>query len=282
MSISNRQAGKLSGKIALVTGAGRGIGEAVARKLAGEGARVLAVDLDPEPVEEAAASLRGAGHEVVAMTGDVAAPEFGSRAMAMVLETFGGLDILVNNAGYIWNTTIQNTTDQQWQAMLEVHASGPFRLLRAAAPYFREQSKRESGEERPRHRKVVNISSVSGTSGAATQVAYASAKAAVVGLTKTLAKEWGRYKVNVNCVAFGYIDTRLTQVWEGEAATIDVRGQRLKVGFDRRVAEAMEPAIALGRKGTVEEAAGAVYLFCIPESDYITGEVLVCGGGSRG
>jgi 3-oxoacyl-[acyl-carrier protein] reductase len=190
------------------------------------------------------------------------------------------MDILVNNAGYVWNTTIQNTTDEQWEAMLDVHVTAPFRILRVAAECFREQSRREAGSRETRRRKVVNISSISGVGGEPTQVAYSTAKAGVIGLTKSLAKAWGRYGVNVNCVAFGFIETRLTQAWEGEPATIEVKGRKLKVGFDRRVADTLGARIPLGRAGKAEEGAGAVYLLCLPESDYITGQCLICDGGA--
>ena len=272
---------KLQDRVAIVTGAGRGIGAAAARKLAAEGARVVAVDLDPGPLAETAAAIEAGGGEVATLAADVAAESFGESAVARAVDGFGGLDIIVNNAGYIWNTTIQNTSDEQWQAMLDVHATGPFRLLRAALPHFRKAAARDTEAGIYRHRKVVNISSVSGTSGSATQVAYSAAKAAVVGLTKTLAKEWGRYRVNVNCVAFGYIGTRLTQGWEGDPATIEVHGRDHKVGFPKQMADQIEVGIPLGRRGTPDEAAGAIYMFCIPESDYVSGEVLVCGGGMR-
>jgi 3-oxoacyl-[acyl-carrier protein] reductase len=278
--VHNQAMPRLSERVALVTGAGQGIGRALATKLAGEGACVVAADLDPERLEETIAAVTAAGGQVRPLVGDVAAPDFGERATAMMLDEFGGIDILVNNAGYIWNTTIQNTTDEQWYAMIDVHATATFRILRAAAPFLRQAAREEQERGAPRHRKVVNVSSVSGTHGAATQLAYASAKAAVIGLTKTLAKEWGRYLVNVNCVAFGYIGTRLTQGWEGEAATIEVHGRSLKVGFPQRMADAMEPAIPLGRKGSVEEAAGAIYLLCLPEADYISGQVLICDGAA--
>jgi len=272
--------GTLDGKAALVTGAGRGIGAALARKLAAEGARVIATDLDPEPLRQVVRDITGAGWSAQGLEGDVTAEDFAARAIERVISAFGGLDILVNNAGYIWNTTIQNTTDEQWEAMLDVHLTAPFRLLRVAAEYFRTESRREAEEGAVRRRKVVNISSLSGLGGEPTQVAYATAKAGVVGLTKSLAKAWGRYGVNVNCVAFGYIETRLTQAWEGEPATIDVKGRSLKVGFDRRVAEASLGRIPLGRVGRAEEGAGACYLLCLPEADYITGQVLVCDGGA--
>jgi len=271
--------GTLEGRAALVTGAGRGIGAALARRLAREGARVLATDLDAEPLDRVVAEIAAAGGTAAGLAGDVTAEDFAARAIERIQSAFGGLDILVNNAGYVWNTTIQNTSDEQWEAMIDVHLTAPFRLLRVAAEYFRAQSRREAEQGEVRRRKVVNISSLSGLGGEPTQVAYSAAKAGVVGLTKSLAKAWGRYGVNVNCVAFGFIETRLTQTWEGEAATIDVKGHQLKVGFDRRVAESMPARIPLGRPGRAEEGAGAVYLLCLPEADYITGHVLICDGG---
>ncbi len=273
---------KLAGRAALVTGAGRGIGLEVARQLVAYGAGVVACDLDAEPLETEVAAMRAAGGDVVALVGDVASAGFPEHAIKTMVEHFSGVDIIVNNAGYVWNTTIQNTTDEQWQAMLDVHATAPFRILRAAVPYLREATKKELADGCPRHRKVVNISSVSGLYGSATQVAYAAAKAAVIGVTKTLAKEWGRYLVNVNCVAFGYVETRLTQSWDDEPATIEVYGREHRVGFPTRVAEAMEPRIPLGRRGTPTEAAGAVVMLCLPESDYISGQVLVCDGALGG
>jgi 3-oxoacyl-[acyl-carrier protein] reductase len=274
--------GTLDGKVALVTGAGRGIGAAIARKLADSGAKVVVSELDPDPAAETAAVITTRGGNAVTLVGDVAAADFGERAVSAALEAFGDLDIIVNNAGYIWNSAIQNMTDAQWYAMIDVHATAPFRILRAAQPHFRAAAKREEEAGTPKYRKVVNISSVSGVYGAATQFAYAAAKASLIGATRTLAKEWGRFRVNVNCVAFGYIDTRLTQRFEGQPATIEVKGQQHKVGLDGRMIDALTPTIPLGRAGTAEEAAGAVYLLCIPESNYVSGQVLVCdGGGAR-
>jgi len=273
--------GALDGKVALVTGAGRGIGAAVACKLARSGARIVVGDVDAEPAAETLAAIAAEGGVAVPLIGDVAAPDFGERAVGAALDSFGDLDIIVNNAGYIWNTAIQNTSDAQWYAMIDVHATAPFRILRAAQPHFRAAAKREAEAGMPKHRKVVNVSSVSGLYGAATQFAYAAAKASLIGATRTLAKEWGRYRINVNCVAFGYIDTRLTQRFEGAPATVEIKGERYKVGFDAQTIEALMPTIPLGRPGTPEEAAGCVYLFCIPESDYVSGQVLVCDGGPR-
>ena len=273
--------GSLDGRVALVTGSGRGIGAAVARKLADGGARVVVSELDANAAAETVAAITAGGGNAVVLIGDIAAPDFGEKAVAAALETFGDLDIIVNNAGYIWNTAIQNMSDAQWYAMIDVHATAPFRILRAAQPHFRAAAKREEESGSPRHRKVVNVSSVSGLYGAATQFAYSAAKASLIGATRTLAKEWGRYRVNVNCVAFGYIDTRLTQRIEGAPALIDIKGEQFKVGLDVRTIETLMPSIPLGRPGTAEEAAGAIYLFCIPELDYVSGQVLVCDGGPR-
>jgi 3-oxoacyl-[acyl-carrier protein] reductase len=270
---------KLTGKATLVTGAGRGIGAAIARKLAQEGAHVLAADLDAAPLDQVVSSIVAAGGVARPLVGDVAEPGFGERAVESMLDQFGGIDIVVNNAGYIWNTTIQKTSDEQWQAMLDVHMTAPFRILRAAAPYLRESAKREAAEGTGYNRKVVNISSISGVYGAATQIAYASAKAGVIGMTRTLAREWGRYRVNVNAVAFGFIETRLTQEIPQGGAEIEIGERSHRVGLAREVRDHLTRTIPLGRHGTPEEAAGAVYLLCLPESDYVSGQILVCDGG---
>ena len=269
----------LEGKVALITGAGRGIGRSIAIRLAKAGATVVVNDLDDEPAAETIDLIVNAGGRAIACNGDVAAPDFGERIVDAALDGLGGLDIIVNNAGYIWNTTIQRNTDEQWQAMLDVHATAPFRILRAASEHFRSTAKREIAEGKLVQRKVVNISSVSGVDGSATQVAYSAGKMAVVGMTKTLSKEWGRYGVNVNAVAFGFIETRLTQEFEGQPAEIEVHGRQFKVGFPSDMAKVKYEGISLGRAGRVEEAAGAVYLLCLPESDFITGQVLICDGG---
>jgi 3-oxoacyl-[acyl-carrier protein] reductase len=272
--------GKLDNKVAIVTGSGRGIGRAIACKLASEGAHVVVNDLDDGPGNETAQIINDAGGKAMAFNGDVAAPRFGEEIVSAAVDGLGGLDIIVNNAGYIWNTAIQNNSDEQFQAMLDIHAVAPFRILRAAYPYFRSTARQESEELGwPRCRKVVNISSISGVYGAATQGAYAAGKMAIVGLTNSLAKEWGRLNVTVNAVAFGLIETRLTQSFDGDPATIDVHGRQHKVGFPSEHADAIVQSIALKRPGQVDDGAGAVYLLCLPESDYITGQVLICDGG---
>tara|TARA_Y100000590_G_scaffold237730_1_gene267530 strand:+ start:2690 stop:3532 length:843 start_codon:yes stop_codon:yes gene_type:complete len=271
---------RLKDRVALVTGGARGVGEALAHKLADEGAKVVVGDLDAEPLEAVVASIKKGGGEATALAGDVTKDDYGDRAVACMLDSYGGLDILINNAGYIWNSSIHKTEDEQWQAMLDVHVTAPFRILRAAAPFIRNSARAEEIEGTGYNRKVVNISSISGLYGAATQIGYSAGKAALVGVTRTLAKEWGRYRVNVNAVAFGFIETRLTRAWETKSVEqIDVGGRSLSVGFTREARENIKENIPLGRAGTPEEAAGAVFLFCTRESDYISGEILVAGGG---
>ena len=274
---------KLHNKVALVTGAGRGIGRAIALKLASEGARVVVNDLDESPCAETVAAIAASGGEAVAVNGSVVDSDFGERFVQTALDRFGGLDIIVNNAGFTWDSVIQKMTDEQFQAVMDVHVTAPFRILRAAAEPIRRFAKAEAEQKKEVFRKVVNISSVSGLGGNAGQANYATAKAGIVGLTKTLAKEWGRYHVNVNCVAFGFIQTRMTQALGDSADTsVKVGGRTIKYGVQPALLDTLEKQqIPLGRLGTVEEAANGVYLFCIPESDYISGQVITVGGGIR-
>ncbi len=269
----------MHGKVALVSGSGRGIGRAIALKLARHGAKVVVNDLDAAPGDAVAAEIKAAGGEAVAVNGDVTAPGFADRFVGAAIEKLGGLDIIVNNAGYTWDATIQKMTDEQFQAMLDVHLVAPFRILRAAAEPIRIFAKQEAADGREVFRKVVNISSLAGLYGNAGQVSYSAAKASLIGMTRTLCKEWGRYKVNVNCVAFGLIQTRLTQAIEEKQATIDVAGRAIKVGVQPQLLEAIDRMVPLGRGGTPEEAADAVYLFCTPESNYISGQVVAVAGG---
>jgi len=271
--------GKLEGKVALVTGAGRGIGRAIAGKLAAEGARLLVNDLDAAPAAETVEAVAAAGGSAAACPGNVTDAAFPERFVQTALERFGRIDIIVNNAGYTWDAVIQKMTDEQWDAIQDVHLKAPFRILRAAADYIRDAAKREDAAGEAVHRKVVNVSSIAGTGGNAGQANYAAAKAGVIGLTRAMAKEWGRYRVNVNCVAFGLIDTRLTQPLAAQDARIAVDGREIAVGIQPATLEAMAQLIPLGRAGTPEEAAGAVYLLCSPESSYVSGQTLLCAGG---
>jgi 3-oxoacyl-[acyl-carrier protein] reductase len=272
--------GLLDGRVAIVTGAGRGAGRATAAMLAEHGARVVLNDLDAEVCDTAAAEIRASGAQTLSVPGSVTDPYLPERLIAETVDAFGGIDILINNAGYIWNGAAHNHTDEQFEAMLDVHVAAPFRILRAFAGWLRPQAKREIEETgRARCRKVVNVSSVSGTRGAATQVGYSAGKSAVVGLTKSLAKEWGRWNVTVNAVAFGYLSTRLTQGFGETPPTIDVGGRELRVGINDEVTEAMVAQMPLQRLGTAEDGAGGIFLLCLPQSDYITGEVLTVSGG---
>jgi 3-oxoacyl-[acyl-carrier protein] reductase len=269
---------KLAGKVALISGSGRGIGREIALKLAGDGARIVVNDLDEKFAEETVAAIRAAGSDAVACVGNVTTADFGERFVKSAIDTFGGVDIIVNNAGYTWDNVVQKMTDEQWYAMIDVHMTAPFRILRAAADFIRHASKKEAEEGREVFRKVVNISSLAGVGGNTGQLGYGAAKAGVNGMTRVMAKEWGRFKVNVNSIAFGLIRTRLTEAAAGTGA-IKVEGRDIKVGVNPDVLKTMESGIPLGRGGTPEEAAGAIYLFCIPESNYISGQVVVCSGG---
>lgn len=270
---------KLEHKVALISGSGRGIGRQIALKLASEGARVVINDLDAEPAQQTVADILASGGQAVACVGSVTDADFGNRFVKQALDSFGGIDIIVNNAGYTWDNVVQKMSDEQWEAMLAVHLTAPFRILRAASTFIRDAAKKEADAGQTVFRKVVNISSTSGVYGNAGQANYAAAKAGINGLTKAMAKEWGRYKVNVNSVAFGLIMTRLTEAAADADARIDIAGQQIKVGVNPQVLKNAEALIPLGRGGTPEEAAGAVYMFCIPESNYVSGQVLVCGGG---
>jgi 3-oxoacyl-[acyl-carrier protein] reductase len=272
---------KLNGKIAIVSGSGRGIGRAVALKLAADGAKVVVNDIDAAPAEETVAKIFATGGEAVACIGNVTAPDFASRFVRVATEGFGGLDIIVNNAGYTWDGVLQNISDEQWQAMIDVHLTAPFRILRAASDFIRSAAKGEMKAGTPVFRKVVNVSSIAGAGGNSGQANYAAAKAGVIGLTRALAKEWGRYLVNVNCVAYGLIDTRLTGSRDDAASAVDIDGRRIRAGIEPALLASLEASIPLGRSGTPEEAAGAVALLCYPESNYVSGELLLCAGGFR-
>ena len=269
---------KLEGKVALVSGSGRGIGREIALKLAADGARIVVNDLDADPAMETVEALRKADSEAVACVGSVTESDFGDRFVKTALDSFGAVDIIVNNAGYTWDSVIQRMSDEQWYAMIDVHMTAPFRILRAASDYLRSAAKKEAEAGLEVFRKVVNVSSTSGVMGNPGQANYSSAKAGIIGLTKALSKEWGRYKVNVNSVAYGLISTRLTEAVAGESS-INVAGNDIKVGISANLMKNIEANIPMGRAGTPAEAAGAVYLMCIPESNYVSGQVLICGGG---
>ncbi|RZL84034.1 MAG: SDR family NAD(P)-dependent oxidoreductase, partial [Rhodococcus sp. (in: high G+C Gram-positive bacteria)] len=240
--------GKLDNRTAVVTGSGRGIGRAIAMKFAAEGARVVVNDLDPGPAKETVEDIIAAGGNAIACAGSVTEEGFADRFVSTAVDTFGGLDIIVNNAGFTWDNVIQKMTDEQWDTILDLHLKAPFQILRAAHPYIK-------ANPTDYHRKVVNISSNAGVVGNAGQSNYAAAKAGIIGLTKTLAREWGRYNVNVNAVAYGLINTRLTKGSADGNSTIDIEGREIKVGVNPQLLAAAERIIPLGRAGRPDEAA---------------------------
>ena len=270
--------GVLDGKAAIVTGSARGIGRATAELLAENGAKVLVNDLDGDVAEQAAGEIEG---ETTVFAGDLTNPGVPDELVKKALDDFGQLDIIVNNAGYTWDGVIHKMSDEQFQAMLDIHTVVPFRIARAAAPYLRDTAKkeREAGEEV--FRKIVNVSSISGTMGNAGQANYSAAKAGLVGLTKTLAKEWGQFKINVNAVAFGFVETRLTAAKEG-AETIERGGQEIQLGIPDQMRQMASAIIPLGRAASPMEAAGGIFILCTPWANYIHGQVLHITGGQFG
>ena len=267
--------GVLDGKSAIVTGSARGIGRATAELLAEQGAQVLINDLDGDVAEQAAGEIDG---ETTVFAGDLTADGVPDQLVQKAIDEFGKIDIVVNNAGYTWDAPIHKMTDDQFRAMLDIHNVVPFKIIRAVAPHMREPAKKEREEGREVFRKIVNISSVSGTMGNAGQANYSSGKSGVVGLTKTLAKEWGQFKINVNAVAFGFVETRLTAAKE-EAGTFQKEGQEIQLGIPEQLRAMASMIIPLGRPATPEEAAGGVFFLCSPWSNYVHGQVLNVTGG---
>ncbi len=265
----------LEGKAAIVTGAARGIGRATAGLLAEHGARVLVNDVDHELAASAVAELAG---DHAAFGGDVTADGVPEALVRAAVDAFGNLDIVVNNAGYTWDGMAHKMSDEQFRAMLEIHTVAPFRILRAAARYLREAGKADREAGREVFRKVVNVTSISGTQGNVGQANYAAAKAGLVGLTKTLAREWGPFKVNVNAVAFGFVDTRLTAAAD-EGETITHGDTEIRLGIPASMRELASTMIPLGRPATPQEAAGAVFFLCSPWSNFVHGQVLTVNGG---
>ncbi len=269
------QVGVLDGKAAIVTGSARGIGRATAEILTQQGAKVLVNDLDGDVAEQAAGEIGGGA---VSFSGDLTKENVCDQMVDRAIEAFGQIDIVVNNAGYTWDAPIHKMDDEQFQAMLDIHTIVPFRVLRAAAPHMREPAKKEREEGVEVFRKIVNVSSISGTMGNAGQANYSSAKSGVVGLTKTLAKEWGQFKINVNAVAFGFVETRLTASKE-EAGSFNKDGKEIALGIPEQMRQMASMLIPIGRPATPEEAAGGIFFLCSPWSNYVHGQVLNVTGG---
>jgi 3-oxoacyl-[acyl-carrier protein] reductase len=267
--------GALDGKAAIVTGSARGIGRATAELLASQGAQVLINDLDSDVAEQTASEIDG---ETAVFAGDLTKPGTPDELVQKAVDSFGRIDIIVNNAGYTLDAPIHKMSDDWFQKMLDIHVIAPFRIIRAAAPHLREPAKKEREEGQEVFRKIVNVSSISGTMGNAGQANYSAGKSAVVGLTKTLAKEWGQFKVNVNAVAFGYIETRLTATKE-DSNVMEIDGEKVQLGIPDQLRGMAAMLIPLGRPGTPEEAAGGVFFLCSPWSNYVHGQVLNVTGG---
>ena len=270
--------GILDDKVAIVTGSARGIGRATAELLSLQGAKVVINDLDGDVAEQTAGEIAG---DTLVFGGDLTKPGVPDELVQKVIEEWGTVDILINNAGYTIDRPIHKMSDDEFQRMIDIHNVVPFRMCRAVAPHMREPAKREREEGVEVFRKIVNVSSISGTMGNAGQANYSSGKSGVIGLTKTLAKEWGQFKINVNAVAFGFIETRLTA--EKEASnTIEIDGQSVQLGIPGQMRQLASNLIPLGRPGSPAEAAGGVFLLCTPWANYITGQVLGITGGQWG
>ncbi|HEY1523107.1 MAG TPA: SDR family oxidoreductase [Solirubrobacteraceae bacterium] len=267
--------GVLDEKVAIVTGSARGIGRATAELLSEHGAKVLINDLDGDVAEQTASEIAG---DTLVFAGDLTKPGIPDELAQKVIDEWGRVDILVNNAGYTLDAPIHKMSDEWFQRMLDIHSIAPFRMCRAVAPHMREPAKREKEEGTEVFRKIVNVSSISGTMGNAGQANYSSGKSAVVGLTKTLAKEWGQFKINVNAVAFGYIETRLTAS-KDESNTMEIGGEKVQLGIPDQLRGMAPMLIPLGRPGTPQEAAGGVFFLCSPWANFVHGQVLNITGG---
>jgi 3-oxoacyl-[acyl-carrier protein] reductase len=270
--------GFLDDKVAIVTGSARGIGRATAELLVSQGARVLINDLDGDVAEQTANEIDG---DTLVFAGDLTRPDVPDQLVANVIDEWGKVDILINNAGYTLDAPIHKMSDDWFQRMIDIHSVVPFRMCRAVAPYMREPAKQEREEGREVFRKIVNVSSISGTMGNAGQANYSSGKSAVVGLTKTLAKEWGQFKINVNAVAFGYIETRLTAS-KDESNLWEIDGEKVQLGIPDQLRGMAPMMIPLGRPGTPQEAAGPVVFLCSPWANFVHGQVLHITGGQFG
>jgi 3-oxoacyl-[acyl-carrier protein] reductase len=267
--------GVLHGKAAVVTGSARGIGRATAELLAAHGAQVLVTDLDEALAAETASTIDGAA----AFGGDLTQDGVPEAVVQKAVDEFGQLDILVNNAGYTWDGMAHKMSDEQFRAMLEIHTVVPFKLLRAAAPHLRDAGKADKEAGREVFRKVVNVTSISGTQGNLGQANYSAAKSGLVGLTKTLAREWGPFRVNVNAVAFGFVETRLTAASEDGGETFVMDGVEIALGIPEKMRQLAPTIIPLGRPATPEDAAGPIFFLCSPWSNFVHGQVLTASGG---
>jgi len=266
--------GLIDDRVAVVTGAGRGIGRAIALLFADEGARVVVNDVDSGPAEEVATECRGRGVEALASVGSVADGTYTDVLMKAAVERFGRIDILVNNAGVTRDRVVHRMSDEEWDFVIDVNLKGTFNCIRSAAPYLRDVAKREIDEEgHPRyHRKIVNFYSTAAIRGNPGQINYTAAKMGNVGITRTIAQEWGRFWINVNAVAPGLTETRLTQVKEDGDGVL---------GIPRAQKEAAVARIPFGRPADPLDVARVVLFLASPLSDFVTGQELNVSGGMQ-
>ncbi|UGS38149.1 SDR family NAD(P)-dependent oxidoreductase [Capillimicrobium parvum] len=270
--------GVLDDRVAIVTGSARGIGRATAELLIEHGAKVVINDLDGDVAQQTASEIGG---ETAVFSGDLTKGDAPDQLVRTAIDSFGRLDIIVNNAGYTLDAPVHKLSDDWWQRMLDIHVTVPFKVIRAAAPHLREPAKKEREEGREVFRKIVNVSSTTGMFGNAGQANYAAGKAGVVGLTKTVAKEWGQFKVNVNAVAFGFVETRLTDAKVDENV-MEIDGEQVQLGIPEQLRGMAAMMIPLGRGASPKEAAGGVFFLCSPWSNYVHGQVLNITGGMFG
>ena len=275
----------LRGRVALLTGAGRGIGAAASRIFAQQGAKLVVNDLDLGEAESIAKEIVAAGGEAVAVGGSVTDAALPAALVDAAVSSYGGVDVIVNNAGFLWDGMLHKMGDEQWDAILQCHVTAPFRIIRAAAPHMRDAAKREMEQHgRPRDRAIVNVSSTTGLHGAVGQANYAAAKAGILGLTKTVAKEWGPLGVRCNAVAFGMIDTRMTNAFADDGA-IEIGGAQVPQGLPKHLAnmwnseEFVKMVVPLARKGDADEAANAMAFLASPMASYVSGHCLEVTGG---
>jgi 3-oxoacyl-[acyl-carrier protein] reductase len=242
---------KLTGRVALVTGAAQGIGKAVALLLARNGADIIVSDINLEKAEETANEIKSIGRKALAVKGDVANWNDVERMVEVILEKFAKIDILVNNAGITRDKLILRMTEEDWDAVLDVNLKGTFHCTKAVV---RHMAKQRSG-------KIVNIASVVGEMGNAGQANYSASKAGVIGLTKTIAREFAQRGININAIAPGYIETPMTEA------------------LPEKAKEELKRLIPMERLGKPEDVAEAVLFLVSEESSYITGQVLNVNGG---